>query len=380
MSAFYNLKNMLVQMLAVSTLLLITMTSARSHEVVPTVADLSVEQGEVILSLRITLESFIAGIDLDSAQDTDIVPQAADYDALRALSADELEARVRDFAPQMLGAMALSVDGTAVPLDIYSLDIPDVPNLELPRTSTLELRGAVAGNSKTMQLSWPDEYGSLLLRQNGPENPFTGYIAGGQTSPEILIAGGEARGFFGVFAEYIPVGFDHILPKGLDHILFVLGLFFFSTALRPLLIQVTSFTLAHTVTLALGALGLVTIPGSIVEPIIAASIVYVAIENVFSSKLNRWRPVIIFIFGLLHGLGFASVLGEFGLPAGQFVAALIGFNVGVELGQLTVIALAFLTVGYWFGAKEWYRQRIAIPASLVIAAVGAYWFVERVFL
>lgn len=371
---------MLVQMLAVSTLLLITMTSARSHEVVPTVADLSVEQGEVILSLRITLESFIAGIDLDSAQDTDIVPQAADYDALRALSADELEARVRDFAPQMLGAMALSVDGTAVPLDINSLDIPDLLNLELPRTSTLELRGAVAGNSKTMQLSWPDEYGSLLLRQNGPENPFTGYIAGGQTSPEILIAGGEARGFFGVFAEYIPVGFDHILPKGLDHILFVLGLFFFSTALRPLLIQVSSFTLAHTVTLALGALGLVTIPGSIVEPIIAASIVYVAIENVFSSKLNRWRPVIIFIFGLLHGLGFASVLGEFGLPAGQFVAALIGFNVGVELGQLTVIALAFLTVGYWFGAKEWYRQRIAIPASLVIAAVGAYWFVERVFL
>ncbi|WP_375265097.1 HupE/UreJ family protein [Planktotalea sp.] len=380
MSAFFYLKNMLVQMLAVSTLLLITMTSARSHEVVPTVADLSVEQDEVILSLRITLESFIAGIDLDSAQDTDIVPQAADYDALRALSADELEARVRDFAPQMLAAMTLSVDGSAVPLDINSLDIPDVSNLELPRTSTLELRGAVAGNSKTMQLSWPDAYGSLLLRQIRPENPFTGYIAGGQTSPEILIAGGEARGFFAVFVEYIPVGFDHILPKGLDHILFVLGLFFFSTALRPLLIQVTSFTLAHTVTLALGALGLVTIPGSIVEPIIAASIVYVAIENVFSNKMNRWRPVIIFIFGLLHGLGFASVLGEFGLPAGQFVAALIGFNVGVELGQLTVIALAFLAVGYWFGSKEWYRQRIAIPASLVIAAVGAYWFVERVFL
>lgn len=380
MSAFYYLKDMLVQMLAVSTLLLITMTSARSHEVVPTVADLSVEQDEVILSLRITLESFIAGIDLDSAQDTDIVPQAADYDALRALSADELEARVRDFAPQMLAAMTLSVDGSAVPLDINSLDIPDVSNLELPRTSTLELRGAVAANSKTMQLSWPDAYGSLLLRQIGPENPFTGYTVGGQTSPEILIAGGEARGFFAVFAEYIPVGFDHILPKGLDHILFVLGLFFFSTALRPLLIQVTSFTLAHTVTLALGALGLVTIPGSIVEPIIAASIVYVAIENVFSNKMNRWRPVIIFIFGLLHGLGFASVLGEFGLPAGHFVAALIGFNVGVEFGQLTIIALAFLAAGYWFGSKEWYRQRIAIPASLVIAAVGAYWFVERVFL
>ena len=380
MSAFYNVKNMLVQMLAVSTLLLITMTSARGHEVGATVGDLSVEKGEAILSLRITLESFLAGIDLDSAEDTDDVPQAADYDALRALSAAELDERMRAFAPQMLGALTLNVDGDAIPLQISSLDIPEIGDVELPRTSQLELRASVSGEPSTMQLTWPDGYGSLLLRQIGPENPFTGYIAGGETSPKILIAGGEARGFFSVFAQYIPVGFDHILPKGLDHILFVLGLFFFSTALRPLLIQVTSFTLAHTVTLALGALGIVTIPGSIVEPIIAASIVYVAIENVFSKQMNPWRPVIIFIFGLLHGLGFASVLGEFGLPAGQFVAALIGFNVGVELGQLTVIALAFLAVGYWFGSKDWYRQRIAIPASLIIAAVGAYWFVERVFL
>lgn len=380
MSAFCNVKNMLVQMLAVSTLLLITMTSARGHEVGATVGDLSVEKGEAILSLRITLESFLAGIDLDSAEDTDDVPQAADYDALRALSAAELDERMRAFAPQMLGALTLNVDGDAIPMQISSLDIPEIGDVELPRTSQLELRASVSGEPSTMQLTWPDGYGSLLLRQIGPENPFTGYIAGGETSPEILIAGGEARGFFSVFAQYIPVGFDHILPKGLDHILFVLGLFFFSTALRPLLIQVTSFTLAHTVTLALGALGIVTIPGSIVEPIIAASIVYVAIENVFSKQMNPWRPVIIFIFGLLHGLGFASVLGEFGLPAGQFVAALIGFNVGVELGQLTVIALAFLAVGYWFGSKDWYRQRIAIPASLIIAAVGAYWFVERVFL
>ena len=380
MSAFCNVKNMLVQMLAVSTLLLITMTSARGHEVGATVGDLSVEKGEAIFSLRITLESFLAGIDLDSAEDTDDVPQAADYDALRALSAAELDERMRAFAPQMLGALTLNVDGDEIPLQISSLDIPEIGDVELPRTSQLELRASVSGEPSTMQLTWPDGYGSLLLRQIGPENPFTGYIAGGETSPKILIAGGEARGFFSVFAQYIPVGFDHILPKGLDHILFVLGLFFFSTALRPLLIQVTSFTLAHTVTLALGALGIVTIPGSIVEPIIAASIVYVAIENVFSKQMNPWRPVIIFIFGLLHGLGFASVLGEFGLPAGQFVAALIGFNVGVELGQLTVIALAFLAVGYWFGSKDWYRQRIAIPASLIIAAVGAYWFVERVFL
>ena len=118
--------------------------------------------------------------------------------------------------------------------------------------------------------------------------------------------------------------------------------------------------------------------GSIVEPLIAASIVYVAVENIFAKGLNPWRPFVIFGFGLLHGLGFASVLGEFGLPDGQFIPALIAFNIGVELGQLTVIALAFLAVG-WFARKSWYRAGIAIPASCIIAAVGAYWCIERVF-
>ncbi|WP_293449462.1 HupE/UreJ family protein [Planktotalea sp.] len=370
---------MLVQLLAVSTLLAITLAPVQAHEVSPTVADLTVAQGTVTLDLRITLESFLAGIDLDAAEDTDEVPAAADYDVLRALDAAALEARLRDFAPQLLRDVVFNVDGVVVPLAISAVNIPEMGDIELPRVSQMMLTGPVPANAAALQLDWPKGYGTLILRQMGPENAYTGYISGGQSTPEIAVAGGEARGFMSVLVEYIPVGFDHIVPKGLDHILFVLGLFFFSTALRPLLLQVTAFTLAHTVTLALGALGIVTIPGSIVEPIIAASIVYVAVENVFARKLNPWRPVIIFIFGLLHGLGFASVLGEFGLPAGQFVAALIGFNVGVEVGQLTVIAVAFLVVGYWFGSKDWYRARIAIPASIIIAVVGAYWFVERVF-
>jgi hypothetical protein len=114
--------------------------------------------------------------------------------------------------------------------------------------------------------------------------------------------------------------------------------------------------------------------------LIAASIVYVAVENVVARGLTPWRPVIVFLFGLLHGLGFASVLADVGLPPGQYVPSLIGFNVGVEIGQLTVVALAYLTVGYWFGDKPWYRARIATPASLAIAAVGAWWVIERTLL
>ena len=121
-------------------------------------------------------------------------------------------------------------------------------------------------------------------------------------------------------------------------------------------------------------------PAAVVEPLIAASIVFVAIENVFTDSLHRWRMLLIFFFGLLHGLGFASVLGEFGLPAAQFIPGLLGFNIGVEIGQLSVIAIVFFTIAIWFRNRSWYRRLVVIPASLIIALIGCWWFIERVFL
>ncbi|MCA9542649.1 MAG: HupE/UreJ family protein, partial [Myxococcales bacterium] len=145
-------------------------------------------------------------------------------------------------------------------------------------------------------------------------------------------------------ARYLRLGFVHILPGGLDHILFVLGMFLLSRRLRPLLYQVTAFTVAHSITLALASLGYVALPGSVVEPLIAASIVYVAVENIVSPELRPWRLYVVFAFGLLHGLGFADVLGTLGLPPGELLLALIGFNIGVELGQIAVLAIATAVV------------------------------------
>ncbi|MGB5832262.1 MAG: HupE/UreJ family protein [Thiohalocapsa sp.] len=179
---------------------------------------------------------------------------------------------------------------------------------------------------------------------------------------------------------YIGAGFDHIIPGGLDHVLFVLGLFLFSTRLRPLLWQVTMFTIAHSITLAMAMTDVVELPARIVEPMIALSIAYVGIENLWHRRLRRSRLALVFGFGLLHGLGFASVLADFGMPETGFATALISFNVGVELGQLSVIGLAWLTIGLPFGHRTSYRRLIVIPGSLAIAAVGLYWAWERLSL
>lgn len=181
------------------------------------------------------------------------------------------------------------------------------------------------------------------------------------------------------FLLFIKAGIEHIIPKGLDHILFVLGLFFSSLIIGSLLWQVTSFTLAHTVTLALAALGIIQAPGNIVEPLIAFSIIYVAIENCFFKETNKWRPLIVFSFGLLHGLGFAAVLNEYGLPENGLVPTLLAFNIGVELGQLIVLFSAAAL--FWFiRKKSWYRLWVQIPASVMIALVGLFWFIERAIL
>jgi hypothetical protein len=205
-------------------------------------------------------------------------------------------------------------------------------------------------------------------------------LAPDSLNARLLLTHGTSKSASGgnLFGRFIALGYKHILPHGLDHILFVIGLFFFSTRMRPLLFQVTAFTVAHSITLALALLGIFSLPPSLVEPLIALSIAVVALENVFFRNVRSSRWMVVFAFGLVHGMGFAGVLSNLGLPEGGFWPALIGFNLGVEFGQLSIIALAFaLTV--WFRKKDWYFKGIVVPVSLAISAVGLYWAVQRIW-
>lgn len=178
---------------------------------------------------------------------------------------------------------------------------------------------------------------------------------------------------------YLKLGYTHILPLGLDHILFVLCIYLLNPKLKSVIWQATAFTVAHSITLGLAMYGVIEAPSHIIEPIIALSIFFVAVENILTDKLKPSRLIIVFVFGLIHGLGFAGALTELGLPKKEFVTALITFNLGVELGQISVILLAFLLFGMWFSNKSWYKQRIVVPLSAVIALIALYWTIERTF-
>lgn len=250
----------------------------------------------------------------------------------------------------------------------------------------LQATGSIPENVSAVNIRFSPLLGNVILKVVRPEQEIMSAAALSnsyqtRTVNQQLAANSQlSTTALAIAGDYIYQGFVHILPKGLDHILFVLALFLFAKRRSTLLWQISAFTLAHTLTLALGIYGIISLPGDIVEPLIALSIVYVGLENIYRAKNNKTshtRMPIIFAFGLLHGLGFASVLADVGLPPSQYALSLISFNIGVELGQLTVIALAFISL-LPFRAKGWYQTKLVLALNIAIAIVASYWVIERI--
>lgn len=365
----------------VALALLLLPINAPAHKLAPALVEVGFDQGgSADVAVTLNLEALLAGVQPTHA-DTDDAPERLRYEALRGESPEVLEEALRGALPDLLAGIELRFGEVRPALDLGSVAIPPVGDVRVARKSTLHFELALPPDTEAFQFRLAPRFGDSVLRIATPEmtEPVAHWLTDGEASPPFELAA-PYRGVSALDTvnRYTWLGFTHILPLGIDHILFVLGLFLLTIHLRPVLWQVTAFTVAHTITLALTILGYIELPDTIVEPLIAASIVYIGVENVITRTVHWHRVIVIFLFGLLHGMGFAGVLHEIGLPAGQFVTALIAFNVGVELGQLAVIALAFGAVGYWFRDRDWYRGRVVIPFSLLIAGVGLYWTVTRI--
>lgn len=287
--------------------------------------------------------------------------------------------RLSELAPQAIDRIVLFVDGHEVrPVSAEYTPAPvNVPSGEFALAS-YTLRGRLPASARSLRWYYGmviDPYPFTVELSDGSSK--TEWVQGDAWSTSIALGGPFVRPpLLTRLAEYVTLGYTHILPKGLDHILFVIGLFLLSARWRPVLTQVTTFTIAHSITLGLSLYRIVSLPSRVVEPLIALSIAYVAIENLRTRTLTAARIALVFLFGLLHGMGFAGALTNLDLARSDFATALFGFNAGVELGQISVIAAVALLIG-WCRNRAWYHARIVVPASLAIATVGAYWTLVR---
>ncbi len=371
----------LVALLALVAALVWLPGNGVAHKIFPATATVTFDTGGGYrIEVKTNVEALIAGIG-GTHEDTDQSPRADRYKKLRGLGPDALRKSFDIFTARWLEGVEVRFDATRAQPRVAGLDIPAVGDAARARISVIRLTGDVPSNAETFGWVYAKAFGSSILRviHGSTGEMTTAWLKDGKPSGPIPLADKIPKTGFETFLDYAVLGFTHILPFGLDHILFVLGLYLLSTRMRPLLVQVTAFTVAHTVTLALGLYGVVTITPAIVEPLIAISIVYVAVENILTPKLTLWRPFVVFGFGLLHGLGVAGVLQEIGLPRDDFLTGLIAFNVGVEFGQLATISIAWIATGLWFRNRPWYRTRVVYPGSAAIAVIGTYWTVERVF-
>lgn len=336
-----------------------------------------------------------------------VLPTPAAYFALTQADADRQRAEVQRVLPQILGALEFYAGDQRLTLELQSFALPRLAAaafedpaqdksaklrfvarlpakpaplvMVVPYNAPVEHPVLFAVGTRVhgvLQRSWVEEGPSEVFDFDWATLPAAGPAA--VAVPMMATAAPVARPpWYVEFWTYLQLGFKHIVPQGLDHMLFVLALFFLGQTWRKLLAQTTVFTIAHATTLFLSRYGVVHVPGRIVEPLIAFSIACIALENIWSPRLGPARLVLVFAFGLVHGLGFAGSLAEVKFPENQFLLALLGFNLGVDFGQLLVIAVALLAVGWWRD-RPWFRTRIMIPSCAVIAAVGLFWTVQRV--
>ncbi|KAA0454933.1 MAG: HupE/UreJ family protein [Candidatus Thioglobus sp.] len=335
---------------------------------------------EVVIDL--SLEASISGIGTQYKKTTD-APNSNKYDELRKLKPAALRQKFANFEAQFLRKLQLTINQQVQTLQLKKTFIDIVGYTKRPRKSVLTYVAQPKQLAKTLTWKYDKAAGDSAMRyQIFKKDEYNWsqwqWLRGGKSSGNIDINHPKNMGALQRFGQFVQIGFEHVIPLGWDHILFIIGMALSTLLWRKLLLLVSSFTLAHTLTLGLAMFEVVQISAKIIEPLIAFSIAYVAIENLNIKQSMRRKIIVVFLFGLIHGLGFANMLKSLALKNEGFITTLIGFNVGVELAQITIVAgivAILLTARSW---KLDYQKWLIIPSSILIALLGIWWGIERI--
>jgi len=318
---------------------------------------------------RDAIEGTVVAHIFDVAHDLNI----ADSD--RLLDPAFASQQSRAFAALVASRLSISADGRLLEPEWSTLEaIPDRQSVRL------HVRYRVVSAPGTVTVD------AALFPYDSAHQTFLNVYEGDALTQAILDRGrtrfeyfaGTRQGAIAVIRKFVPAGIHHILI-GPDHLLFLVGLLLLGGTIRQLLLVVTAFTVAHSITLSLAALNLVSPPARIIEPAIALSIVYVGADNLLVREGRDVRAWIAFAFGFIHGFGFANVLREMELPSRALGWSLFSFNVGVEIGQLLVVVTVASALKALHARSQAAGQRLAFAGSLVVIAAGTFWFVQRVF-
>ena len=352
-----------------------------AHEIKPAVVEFNKIENHISIVLTFNAEAFLANIDASVHKETKNSSNSKKYDELRLLSEEILKERVFKSKDKITNSIFIKTSEKTLNLKVIEIDVLEEKDIEKVRFTKIYFKTDNQIIETPITFSTKKIFGPLIFKNfsnidTDTQKPQSQWIKPGNQTNQIEIIK-EKTNFQNLLISGIWNGILHIIPYGFDHILFVFGLFFFSYKLKPLLIQVTTFTIAHSITLILGGLGYVTISPVIVEAIIAASIIWIGVENLFRKSMNISRIGVIFCFGLLHGLGFASMFKLIGLEGTDYFLNLLSFNVGIEIGQIITLAPLIILIPL-FNRLSWYRILIAIPASIIIALFGANMFIDRV--
>ncbi len=351
--------------IVVVALALLWQGSARAHEVGLSRGDYTARVDSMTIVLALSHRDALA-----------LLP-GVDADGDGKLAAVELEAFAARDASKLAGLVSVSREAGSCRVGLAELR-PDQDGVAIELTADDCRGGAFVAELGGLFAALPSGHRHAALL-HAPDGATSDALLYAGAADLVIAAPGEppppplARST--VAARYLGQGIVHIFG-GTDHVVFLLGLLIVGGRLRHVLAMVTAFTVSHSVTLGLAVLGVVAPRPSVIEPLIALSVAYVGVENfLLKDPAKRWR--VTGVFGLIHGFGFAGALGEVGVPADHVPLALATFNLGVEIGQLCIIGVAF-PLFHYLRKVQWVEKRGVQLASVAIIAAGLFWFVMRV--